>query len=316
MSWDYAKVELLYAIPLLQLIHSAYSVHLTNFHANKIQLSSLLSIKTGNCPEDCAFCPQSGHYKTDTPKHKLLETAYVIQQAQKAKDNGATRFCIGSAWKSPPKKDLPIVADMIRKIKSLGLETCATLGMLNQNEAQTLAAAGLDYYNHNLDTSPSYYKKIISTRTYQDRLDTIKHVQNSDMKVCCGGIIGMGETRQDRIEFLLALEALDKPPQSIPINRLIPCKGTPLENEQALDNIEFIRTIAVTRIMFPTSVVRLSAGRASMSQEMQVLCFLAGANSFFLGDKLLTTKNNAQDQDFALLTQLGMTASKSDPLLA
>lgn len=316
MSWDYAKVNSLYEKPLLELIQDAYNIHQENFHANKVQLSSLLSIKTGNCPEDCAYCPQSGHYKTDSPKHKLLDTKYVLAQAEKAKQNGATRFCIGSAWKSPPKKELGIVADMITQIKALGLETCATFGILNAEEAETLAAAGLDYYNHNLDTSPNYYKQIITTRSYQDRLDTIKNVQNHDMKVCCGGIVGMGESRQDRVEFLLALNSLDKPPQSIPINRLIPCKGTPLENQQPLNNIEFIRTIATTRIMFPTSVVRLSAGRESMSTEMQLLCFMAGANSFFLGEKLLTTKNNVQSEDISLLKELGMSASTSDPLLA
>jgi biotin synthase len=271
-----------------------------------MELCSLLSIKTGSCPDDCAYCPQSGHYYTGIEKEKLLSTEDIVRQATLAKKNGARRFCMGAAWRSPPEKDFPKILDIIQAVKQIEMETCVTLGMLDEKQAQALKSVGLDFYNHNLDTSPEYYKKIISTRTYQDRLDTLHHVRAAGIHVCCGGIIGMGESRQDRIEFLAQLANLPSPPLSIPINRLLPIKGTPLENIDTIDNIEFIRTIATARVLFPQSIIRLSAGRISMSEEMQAICFTAGANSIWLGDKLLTTQNSDSDKDKKLLKKLGM----------
>ncbi len=300
----------LYQKPFFELIHQAYQCHSVHFEAGDMEFCALCSIKTGACPEDCAYCPQSGHYKTGLQKEKLLDINDVLDQAKLAKANGAKRFCMGAAWKNPPKKDFPKVLEMIESVKALGLETCATLGMLDKNQADELKASGLDYYNHNLDTSPDYYPTIIQTRTYQDRIDTLHTVAAAGINVCCGGIIGMGETREDRVGFLLALADLPSAPQSIPINELIPIPGTPLANQQAVDSFEFIRTIAITRILFPKSKVRLSAGRENMSDEMQAWCFMAGANSIFIGDKLLTAKNPGQNQDIHLLNRLGLNVPR------
>lgn len=296
----------LYQKPFFELIHQAYQCHIKHFKPGDMEFCALCSIKTGACPEDCAYCPQSGHYKTGLQKEKLLDIKDVLSQAKLAKANGAKRFCMGAAWKNPPKKALPKVLEMIESVKALGLETCATLGMLDKDQADKLRASGLDYYNHNLDTSPDYYPSIIQTRTYQDRIDTLTTIADAGIKVCCGGIIGMGETREDRIKFLLALTELPSAPQSIPINKLIPIPGTPLANQKAVDTFEFIRTIATTRILFPKSKVRLSAGRENMSDEMQAWCFMAGANSIFIGDKLLTAKNPGQNRDIHLLNRLGL----------
>jgi biotin synthase len=305
-KWCTNPVRQFYEMPFIELIAKAVTIHLQHHQANEMELCSLLSIKTGACPEDCAYCPQSGHYNTELEKEKLMPLEAVIAQAKNAKAEGATRFCMGAAWRNPPKKDFPKVVAMIKAVKDVGLETCVTLGMLDEEQAQELHAAGLDYYNHNLDTSPEHYKKIISTRTYDDRLQTLEHVRNSGINVCCGGIIGMGETREDRIELLLQLANLPEPPKSVPINRLIPIKGTPLEHVDNIDNLEFIRTIAAARIMMPASRIRLSAGRATMSDETQTLCFIAGANSIWLGDKLLTAAHPDNDHDINLLNKLGM----------
>jgi biotin synthase len=304
--WNFKTVQALFEAPLLDLIFQAQATQRAHFPPNQIQLSTLLSIKTGACPEDCSYCPQSGHYNVDLKKEKLLDLNTVAEAAATAKANGATRFCMGAAWRNPPKKELPKVLEMIKAVKALGMESCVTLGMLDDEDTKLLKEAGLDYYNHNLDSSSEFYEKIITTRTYQDRLETLDRVQQAGINVCCGGILGMGETREDRINFLLQLARLPQPPQSIPINNLIAIKGTPLENVEKLDNFEFIRTIAVTRIMFPPSYVRLSAGREQMNDEMQALCFLAGANSVFYGDKLLVTKNPDGDKDLALFAKLGL----------
>ncbi len=310
--WNTEKVAELFELSLMDLLFKAQTVHRENFAPNQVQLATLLSIKTGKCPEDCSYCPQSAHYDTGLEKESLLDVAGVIEDAKQAKANGSTRFCMGAAWRSPPKKDLPKVIEMIKAVKAMGLETCVTLGMLDKDQAQQLQEAGLDYYNHNLDTSPEFYKKIITTRTYEDRLVTLENVRNAGINVCCGGIIGMGETRQDRIKFLLQLANLAEIPQSVPINRLMAIKGTPLENTEPLENLEFIRTIAVARIMFPTSYVRLSAGRDTMSEEMHALCFMAGANAMFSGDTLLTAPNPKINTDHLLLGKLGMTIIKID----
>jgi len=309
-NWEQTTVEELFAMPLLDLVAQARTVYKRHFDTNEIELCALLSVKTGTCPEDCAYCPQSAHYKTGVEKEKLLPLAEITKKAKLAKQNGATRFCLGAAWRSPTKKGLPQIIEYIKAIKALGLESCVTLGMLDDEQAQQLKAAGLDYYNHNLDTSPRYYQEIISTRTYQDRLDTLESVRKANIHVCCGGIIGMGETRADRIEFLLQLSRLPEPPASLPINRLIPIKGTPLEDTPQIDNFEFIRTIAVARILFPKTMLRLAAGRETMSAEMQALCFMAGANSVFYGDKLLTAGNATCNDDQQLLQQLGMRAKQ------
>src|SRR3990167_9670343 len=304
--WNQSEVEQIFSLPFIALIFKAQDIHRQHFDASEMELCTLLSIKTGSCPEDCAYCPQSAHYNTGLQKEKLFDLEEVKKHAQIAKKNGATRFCMGAAWRSPPKKDFPIVLEMIKAVKEIGLETCVTLGILTVIQSSTLKESGLDFYNHNLDTSPAYYKKIITTRTYEQRLDTLEKVRNSGMKVCCGGIIGMGESRSDRIELLIQLANLPEPPTSVPINRLIPIGGTPLEQTDEIDNLEFIRTIAVARIMLPTSMIRLSAGRDSMSDEMQTLCFMAGANSIFFGEKLLTANNPDADNDLNLLKRLGM----------
>lgn len=304
--WTKESIGDLYEQPFIDLLFKAYLIHQKHFDNQQIQGCTLASIKTGGCPEDCAYCPQSAHYKTDLEKTSLLNINELLEQAKQAKNSGATRFCMGAAWRTPSKRDFSQVLIMINAVKNIGLETCVTLGLISASQAKDLKDAGLDFYNHNLDTSPSYYPQIISTRTYQDRLDTLENVRCANIKVCTGGIIGLGESRQDRIDFLFQLVSLPKPPASIPINKLVSVKGTPLEDAPSIDNFEFIRTIAITRILMPTSSVRLSAGRDSMSEEMQALCFIAGASSIFLGEKLLTTANSAYDHDLQLFKKLGL----------
>ncbi len=304
--WSQQEVEALFALPFMDLMFKAQEVHRQNFEPNRVQLSTLISIKTGACPEDCAYCPQSGHYDTELEKEKLLPIPEILEAAQKAVDAGATRFCMGAAWRSPTDKELPQVLATVRAVKELGLETCATLGMLKPEQAQLLAEAGLDYYNHNLDTSENYYDQIITTRTFQDRLDTLEAVRDAGMNVCAGGIVGMGEQPSDRIGLLRTLANLPKPPESVPINMLVKIPGTPLEGVADLDEFDFIRTIAVARILMPESYVRLSAGRHEMNDQMQALCFMAGANSIFYGDELLTTENSSCQHDRQLFERLGI----------
>uniref|UniRef100_A0A486XSS0 Biotin synthase n=1 Tax=Rheinheimera sp. BAL341 TaxID=1708203 RepID=A0A486XSS0_9GAMM len=306
-DWTLAQVNALYALPFNDLLFQSQTVHRQHFKPNEVQVSTLLSIKTGACAEDCKYCPQSGHYNTGLERERLLEVEKVLTQARAAKDKGASRFCMGAAWTNPKQRDMPYIIEMVQGVKAMGLETCMTLGMLTGEQAQTLAGAGLDYYNHNLDTSPEFYGEIITTRTYQDRLDTLSHVRDAGMKVCCGGILGMGESANDRSALLMQLANLPEHPQSVPINMLVKVAGTPLENVDDLDAFEFIRTIAVARIMLPQSHVRLSAGRTRMNEQMQALCFFAGANSIFYGDKLLTTDNPEADADMQLFAKLGIT---------
>lgn len=305
-DWTAAEVQALFDQPFNDLLFQAQSVHRQTFDPNQVQISTLLSIKTGACPEDCKYCPQAGIYNTGLEQEKLLGIERVREQAQAAKNSGATRFCMGAAWRSPRDMDMPQVLAMVREVKALGMETCMTLGMLSTEQAEALAEAGLDYYNHNLDTSPDYYGEIITTRTYQDRLDTLANVRGAGMKVCCGGIVGMGEERQDRIGLLVQLANMPEHPESVPINMLVKVAGTPLENEADLDPFEFIRTIAVARIIMPLSHVRLSAGREDMNEQMQALAFHAGANSIFYGEKLLTTPNPAASKDMQLFARLGI----------
>ena len=308
-DWRHAEIEALFALPFNDLLFRAHSVHRENFDANKVQLSTLLSIKTGACPEDCGYCPQSVRYETGLEKEPLMDVDEVKLAAAKAKAAGASRFCMGAAWRSPKDKDLDAVIDMVKAVKDMGLESCVTLGMLKEQQAKRLAEAGLDYYNHNLDTSPEYYEKIITTRTYQDRLDTLEHVRDAGMKVCCGGIVGMGEQPEDRIEMLRQLANLPEHPQSVPINSLVKVEGTPLDGldeNQNIDHFDFIRSIAVARILMPKSYVRLSAGRQEMNDQVQALCFFAGANSIFYGEKLLTTGNPDHHRDVALFHKLGI----------
>jgi biotin synthase len=305
-DWTAQEVRALFALPFNDLLFRAQSLHRKHFEPNTVQLSTLLSIKTGACPEDCAYCPQSIRYDTGLKVEPLMELDAVVDAAKEAKANGATRFCMGAAWRAPKDRELAKVETMVREVKALGLETCLTLGMLKQHQAQRLAEAGLDYYNHNLDTSPEFYGKIITTRTYEDRLDTLEHVRNAGVKVCCGGIVGMGEGEQDRAELLRTLANLPGHPESVPINNLVRVQGTPLQGQTELDPIEFVRTIAAARVLMPKSYVRLSAGRTAMSDEMQALCFLAGANSIFYGEKLLTTSNPQNEKDRTLLNRLGM----------
>ena len=301
----------LYALPLNELLFRAATVHRAHFSPNEIQVASLCSIKTGGCAEDCSYCPQSSHFETDVKASKLMEVQKVVEAARDAKAAGASRFCMGAAWRSPKDRDMEKVTAMVREVKALGLETCATLGMLTPAQAAELKAAGLDYYNHNLDTSEEYYGEIITTRTYQERLDTLSHVRDAGMKTCCGGILGMGEARTDRADLLVTLANLPTQPESVPINMLMPIEGTPLAGKPSIDNIEFIRTIAVARILMPRSFVRLSAGRESMRDEMQAMCFFAGANSIFAGDTLLTAANPGHDADSLLFAKLGLTAMAS-----
>ena len=304
--WTRPTARALFELPFADLIFRAQSVHRAHFDANEVQMSTLLSIKTGGCPEDCGYCSQSAHFETGLKATKLMALNEVKTAAAQAKAGGASRFCMGAAWREPKDRDLDELCDMVREVKALGLETCMTLGMLTEAQAKRLAEAGLDYYNHNIDTSPEYYGKVITTRTLQDRLDTLEHVREAGMAVCCGGIIGMGEARDDRIGMLVTLANLPTPPESVPINALMKIKGTPLGESAAIDNFEFARTIAAARVMMPSSVVRLSAGREHMSEELQALCFLAGANSIFIGPKLLTTKNPAKEKDDALWAKLGV----------
>lgn len=305
-DWSRAEILALFAQPFNDLLFAAQQTHRGHFDANAVQISTLLSIKTGACPEDCAYCPQSAHYKTELNVERLLPLEDVLREARIAKQRGASRFCMGAAWRSPRDKDLAQVEAMIRGVKELGLETCVTLGMLNEAQTQRLKAAGLDYYNHNLDTSPEFYGEIISTRTYQDRLDTLEHVRDAGINVCAGGIVGMGEGRDDRAGLLQALANLPRHPESVPINLLVRVEGTPLADVTAPDPFEFVRTIAVARLLMPRSYVRLSAGRTDMSDELQALCFLAGANSIFYGERLLTTDNPERDHDRHLFERLGL----------
>jgi biotin synthase len=305
-DWTLNEVSALFEQPFNDLLFQAQTAHRRNFNPNEVQISTLLSIKTGACPEDCAYCPQSAHYQTGLQKERLMALQEVTAAAKAAKAGGASRFCMGAAWRNPTDKNLDTVIDMIQAVKSEGMETCVTLGMLTGNQAQRLKDAGLDYYNHNLDTSPEFYGKLITTRTYQDRLDTLEHVRSCGINVCCGGIVGMGEKLRDRAGLLMQLANLPQHPESVPINMLVQVKGTPLEGAEKLDPLDFIRTIAVARILMPASYVRLSAGRTDMSDETQALCFLAGANSIFYGEKLLTTDNPETNHDMALFDKLGL----------
>ena len=317
-NWTREEVLALFALPLNDLVFRAQTLHRQYFDANEVQISTLCSIKTGGCPEDCNYCSQSAKFDTPVKATKRMEVDEVLTAAKAAKAAGASRFCMGAAWRSPKARDMAPLADMIRGVKALGLETCATLGMLSDAQAKELAAAGLDYYNHNLDTSENFYKEIITTRNYQDRLDTLSNVREAGMKVCCGGILGMGESRDDRADLLATLANLPAHPESVPINMLIPVEGTPLAGDAKIDAIEFVRTVAVARILMPASMVRLSAGREHMNTETQALCFLAGANSSFYGDTLLTAANPNTTADDALFSKLGLrpmelpAPSKSD----
>ena len=310
-TWTRAEVSQLFELPLMDLLFQAQTVHRENHDPNHVQLSSLLSIKTGACPEDCAYCPQSARYKTGLKTERLMPVEQIIEAAKKAKANGAGRFCMGAAWRSPKDGDVEAVAEAVAAVKELGLETCATLGMLTEEHAQQLNEAGLDYYNHNLDTSPEFYEEIITTRTYEDRLDTLENVRKSGMKVCCGGIVGMGESVQDRVGLLVTLANLEPAPESVPINNLVKIPGTPLAETENIDSFDFIRTIAVARILMPKSYVRLSAGREEMNDEMQALCFMAGANSLFYGDQLLTTGNATVNHDRDLFRRLGINKGEN-----
>lgn len=304
--WRADEVEALFKLPFNDLIYRAQQAHRQHFDANAVQLSTLLSIKTGGCPEDCAYCPQAARYRTGVAEEDILPVADVVEAARAAKNKGATRFCMGAAWRGPKQKDLDKVIEMIKAVRDLGMETCATLGLLKEGQAQQLREAGLDYYNHNLDTARDFYGEIITTREYEDRLNTLQRVREAGIHVCCGGIVGMGETRRSRAALIAQLASLDPYPESVPINNLVQVEGTPLYGAEPLDPLEFVRTIACARITMPTAMVRLSAGRSQMPESMQALCFLAGANSIFYGEKLLTTGNPEMQQDQALLDKLGM----------
>ncbi|MCW4460149.1 biotin synthase BioB [Sphingomonas sp. BT-65] len=311
-DWTREEIAALFDLPFPELLFQAASVHRAQFAADEVQLSTLLSIKTGGCPEDCGYCNQSTHAETGLKATKLMDVRAVLQAAAQAKDNGSSRFCMGAAWRNPKDRDMPAIVEMVKGVRGMGMETCMTLGMLSEKQAAMLADAGLDYYNHNIDTSPERYGEVITTRTFEDRLETLEHVREAGINVCCGGIVGMGETRADRVGFIHALATLPKHPESVPVNALVPVKGTVLGNMLAdmplakIDEIEFVRTVAVARITMPASMVRLSAGRESMSDSTQALCFMAGANSIFTGDKLLTTGNAGDDKDAALFARLGM----------
>ncbi len=311
-DWTPEEVLALYRIPFNDLIYQAQTVHRAQFDANVVQISTLLSIKTGGCPEDCAYCPQSAHFDTGLKSQRLMSKEVVLAEAEKARSAGATRFCMGAAWRAPKDQEVAEVAELVAGVKELGLETCATLGMLTAAQAERLRSAGLDYYNHNLDTSESYYDRIITTRTYQDRLDTLARVRDAGIRVCCGGILGMGEGIEDHASMLVTLANLPEHPESVPINMLVRVQGTPLADAEPLDPLDFVKTIAVARIMMPASYVRLSAGREAMSEELQTLCFLAGANSIFFGEKLLTTPNPAMHADQRLFQKLGLRAAVAD----
>ena len=309
-DWVLSEVMDTFQLPFNDLIFKAQTIHRQYFDANKVQVSTLLSIKTGACPEDCKYCPQSIHHDTGLEKEKLLEVQRVVEEAKTAKSVGATRFCMGAAWKHPTNRDMPYLLEMVKGVKALGMETCMTLGQLSQLQAYALADAGLDFYNHNLDTSPEFYPQIITTRTYSERLQTLAYVREAGIKICSGGILGMGETLRDRANLLIQLANLDEHPESVPINNLVKVKGTPLANEKDIEPFDFIRMLAVARIMMPKSYIRLSAGREQMNEQMQALAFLAGANSIFYGDKLLTTSNPQVDKDNALFFKLGISPEK------
>ncbi|MDN3682354.1 biotin synthase BioB [Vibrio tapetis subsp. quintayensis] len=309
-NWTVPEVKALLDMPFMDLVFEAQQVHRQHQQTNYVQVSTLLSIKTGACPEDCKYCPQSAHYRTDVDKERLMEVDRVLDAATKARNSGSTRFCMGAAWKNPKARDMPYLLDMIKGVKDMGLETCMTLGMLTPDQAVELSDAGLDYYNHNLDTSPEFYGSIITTRTYQDRLDTLSHVRDAGMKICSGGIIGMGESASDRAGLFVELANLPTHPESVPINMLVKVKGTPMEDAEDVDPFDFVKLIAVARIMMPNSAVRLSAGREDMNEQMQALCFMAGANSVFYGCKLLTTPNPDEDSDMKLFKKLGINSQQ------
>ncbi|NQY26792.1 MAG: biotin synthase BioB [Piscirickettsiaceae bacterium] len=308
-DWKIEEIEALYNLPFADLMYRAQTLHRENFDPNTVQMSTLLSIKTGGCAEDCGYCPQSVHHESSVKAEPLMPLDQVIANATEAKESGASRFCMGAAWRNLKDRDLERVADMVSGVKDLGLETCVTLGMLEEHQAKRLKEAGLDYYNHNLDTSPEFYGKVISTRTYQDRLDTLSYVRDADINVCSGGIVGLGENDADRAGMLMGLANMPSHPQSVPINLLVKVEGTPLAENDDIDPLEFVRTIAVARLMMPKSYVRLSAGRESMSDELQAMCFLAGANSIFYGEKLLTTDNPDTNHDLRLFERLGISTS-------
>ena len=310
LAWPVPAVETLFALPFSELLFQAQTVHRRHFDPAQVELATLLSVKTGGCPEDCGYCPQSVHYDTGVKADKLMDVAAVRAAAERAKAAGATRFCMGAAWRAPKDRDVEAVAELVRSVKALGLEACATLGMLSDSQAHTLQSAGLDYYNHNLDSAPDFYGDVITTRDYQDRLDTLAHVRSAGVKVCSGGIVGMGETRAQRAGLIAQLANLAPYPESVPINHLVKVPGTPLAHQPDLDPLEFVRTIAVARITMPTARVRLSAGRQQMSEAVQALCFVAGANSIFYGEKLLTTGNPDVSADLALIAKLGMTVGQ------
>lgn len=311
--WSVAAIEALFELPFMELLFRAQQVHREHFDPSEVQLSTLLSIKTGGCSEDCGYCPQSAHHDTEVEADKLMQLEQVLAAARAAKQQGATRFCMGAAWRSPKERDMEKVTDMVQGVRALGLETCMTLGMLDPGQARQLKDAGLDYYNHNLDSAPDFYGQIISTRTYQDRLDTLSNVREAGINVCCGGIVGLGETREQRAGLIAQLANLDPYPESVPINNLVAVPGTPLEGAEPIDPFEFVRTIAVARITMPTTMVRLSAGREQMDEALQALCLAAGANSIFYGDQLLTTANPQAERDRALFARLGLRAQGARP---
>ena len=315
-DWTREEIQHLYEQPFMDLVFKAQQIHREYFDANVIQVSTLLSIKTGKCPEDCKYCSQSAHYDSKLEAEKRIAVDKVISEAKDALESGSSRFCMGAAWRNPHERDMPYVLEMVREVKALGLETCMTLGMLNQSQAERLHEAGLDYYNHNLDTSREYYSHIISTRTFDDRLDTLDHVRSAGMKVCSGGIVGLGENRNDRVGLLQELATLPMHPESVPINMLVPIEGTPLAEVEKLDVIEWIRTIAVARIIMPNSYIRLSAGRESLSDSDQALAFMAGANSLFSGEKLLTTPNAGEGKDKQLFQKLGLVPERAKPTVS
>jgi len=307
VRWTKEQAQAVFHQPFNDLLFQAQAVHREHFKPNEIQVSTLLSIKTGSCPENCAYCPQSAHYQTGLEKEPLMEIQEVVEAAKRAKAAGSTRFCMGAAWRGPNQKDLAVVCDMVKEVKSLGLETCVTLGLLKDEQAQQLKESGLDFYNHNIDTSEEHYKQVITTRTFDDRIQTLERVRDAGVKVCCGGILGMGESNQDRIHMLVSLANMSEPPESVPINQLIKIPGTPLADVPDVDPIEFVRTIALARVMMPKAYIRLSAGREQMSESVQALCFMAGANSIFYGEKLLTADNPTPEQDNRLFEKLGLT---------
>lgn len=306
--WTVEDAWAAYRLPFNDLLFRSQSVHREHFDPNRVQLSRLLNIKTGGCPEDCGYCSQSSHHATALAASKLMEVGKIVAEARKAKDSGATRYCMGAAWRNPKPRDMDAIVEVVGAVKELGLETCMTLGMLDRDQADRLSAAGLDYYNHNIDTSERYYPSVISTRTFADRLDTLEHVREAGMKVCCGGILGMGESEEDRVDMLVTLANLPEAPESVPINMLIPIPGTPMAKATPIGPIEFVRIVALARIMMPASFVRLSAGRSAMTDEMQALCFFAGANSIFVGDTLLTAGNPQDEADRKLFRRLGLEA--------